>query len=529
MSQTATLPFPTAQAAEKPWLRWIIAITAALGALLEVIDTSIVNVALTDMQSTLGATLSEVGWVISGYAIANVVIIPLSAWLGDRFGKKRYFVFSMAAFTFASVLCGFAHTLPMLVAARIFQGLAGGGLLAKAQSILFETFPKHELGKAQAMFGVAVIAGPAIGPTLGGYLTTNFDWRWIFLINLPVGIGAVIMALIFLPADPVGNLVTGRKVDFLGIGLLVVSLGSLQYFLEKGHEEDWFQSQMITNLALVAVIGLALFVWWELRVEHPAVDLRVLRYRSLAAGSVFSMVLGMGLYGALFAVPIFAQAALGYTAYQTGMLMLPGALASAVTMILLGRIVNRFDPRALVATGAVLTAVTMFWLQRISPQTSADNLFWPLILRGVATVMMFMPLSLATLGPLPKPDVPAGSGFYSLTRQLGGSVGIALLTTLLSQRSSMHFQNLSERISDTNPIAMDRINTITSALIGRGIEATAAHTQALAILDRTLRLQASVMSFGDIFHIVGMAFLVTLPLVLFLGGRAHRAPVADAH
>lgn len=528
MTNAALAP---AQADVKPkaWLKWAIAFTAALGALLEVLDTSIVNVALTDMQSSLGATLGEVGWVIAGYAIANVVIIPLSPWLGERFGKKKYFLFSMAAFTATSVLCGLATNLPFLVIARILQGLAGGGLLAKAQAILFETFPKEEQGKAQALFGVAVIAGPAIGPTLGGYLTTNFDWRWIFLINLPVGIAAVLMSMAFLPEDPPKAPVkVKRRVDWLGIGLLIVGVGSLQYMLEKGHEEDWFESPMIVGLALTTVVGLALFVWRELVTKDPAVDLRVLRHRSLAAGSVFSAVLGMGLYGALFAVPIFAQSALGYTAYQTGMMMLPGALASAVTMFIVGQLVSRFDPRLLIIVGGLMTTGAMYWLHQISPFTSADDLFWPLILRGVATVMMFLPLSMATLGPLPKKDVGAGSGFYSLTRQLGGSIGIAILTTLLAQRTSMHHSMISEHVTASNPAAVERVQVLTNALVARGTTPTAATQQAYAVIEKGVRLQSSVMAFGDLFMIVGVAFLVCLPLVFLLGGRGGKPP-ADAH
>lgn len=521
------LSFSAASAREKPWLRWAIAITVALGAILEVIDTSIVNVALPDMQSTLGATLSDIGWVVTSYAIANVVIIPLSAWLGDYFGKKRYFIFSLVGFTMASVLCGLSTNLTMLIVARVLQGLTGGGLLAKAQSILFETFPKEEQGKAQALFGLGVIAGPAIGPTLGGYLTTNYSWPWIFYVNIPFGIVAVALAFIFLPQDPDERTVSG-KVDWLGIGLLTVSLGSLQWMLEDGYAEDWFESQLITRLALIGFGGLALFIWRELVTRHPAVDLRVLRHRSLALGSIFSVVLGMGLYGALFAIPVFAQSVLGYTPQQTGMLMLPSALAAAVTMFVVGRIVTRVDARLLMAAGALIIAFSMFALTNMNPQTNEAEMYWPLIWRGVGTVMMFVPLSLLTLGSIPKPDIPGASGFYNLTRQMGGSIGIALLTTTLAQREGLHRSNIIEHLNDYSGAAATRIQDLTSGFVAKGFDAATAHDQAMKVLDRTVNLQSAVMSFGDMFFIAGCGFIAILPLILLLTSAKSKKMV-DLH
>ncbi|MDZ8094795.1 MULTISPECIES: DHA2 family efflux MFS transporter permease subunit [unclassified Nostoc] len=508
-------------------LKWAIAFTASLGAILEVIDTSIVNVALTDIQATLGATVSEVGWVVSGYAIANVVLIPLSAWLGDYFGRKTYFIFSLVGFTISSILCGLSFNLPMLIAARILQGLCGGGLLAKAQAILFETFPPAEQGLAQAVFGVGVIAGPAIGPTLGGFLVDGLGWRWIFFVNIPFGIVAVLMSLAFLPKNKDKSDTKNQAVDWWGIGFLIVAVGSIQTVLEEGETDDWFSSSFIVSLTILGIIGLGLFIWRELKTDHPAVDLRVLRHRSLAAGSVLSAVVGMGLYGALFAVPIFAQSVLQFTATQTGLLLAPGALASAIGMVLLGKLTSIVDARFLIAIGAVGSSGVMFQLAAITPQSGTDDLFWPLVWRGAFTVFMFLPLSLAVLGPLPKQDVSAGSGFYNLTRQLGGSIGIALLTTLLDRRQVFHRAMLLAKLSPYDPETSQRLDLLNGALQGQGMDAATAQQQALALLSQTVDIQAAVLSYADCFRVVGIGFLCSLPLLLFLGkgGAGVKAPV----
>lgn len=499
-------------------LKWGIALTAALGAILEVIDTSIVNVALTNIQANLGATISEVGWVVSGYGIANVILIPLSAWLGFYFGRKTYFIFSLVGFTVASVLCGLAFNLPMLIIARIVQGLCGGGLLAKAQSILFETFPPEEQGIAQAVFGVGVIAGPAIGPTLGGYLTDTLGWRWIFFINIPVGIIAVGMAWLFLPKDIRPSPSERRpNVDWYGILLLTVAVGCLQTVLEEGEGEDWFNSRLILTLSAFSGIGLGLFIWRELSTNSPAVDLRVLRHRSLAAGSIYSGILGMGLYGTIFVVPIFAQSILHFSATQTGFLLAPGALSSAVMMIVLGKISTKVDARFLIAIGAVGSSLVMFDLANITPQTGTDDLFWPLVMRGGVTVLMFLPLSLATLGSLPKLDIPAGSGFYNLTRQLGGSLGIAILTTFLQQREAFHRAVLLSKATPYSLATQQRLDALIGLFRSRGMSPDVAYQQALTFLERAINTQANVLSFADTFRMVGVMFLCSMVLLFFLG------------
>ncbi|MEY4360057.1 MAG: hypothetical protein RLZZ631_1543 [Cyanobacteriota bacterium] len=510
--------------------QWAVVITAAIGAMLEVIDVSICNVALPHIQANLGATLSEVGWVVTGYAMASVVMIPLSEWLSERFGQRSYFVFCLVGFTTASVLCGLAPNLPFLVLARIAQGLLGGGLMPKAQAIMFQAVPKAMQGLAQGVFGIGVLVGPVVGPTLGGYLTDGLGWRWIFFINLPFGLITVLMALLFMPpdadatwADEQGQplRVGRRRVDWIGIALLVAALASLQVVLEQGHQFDWFEDGGIRLLSGLSAAALPAFVWWELRSRTPAVDLRVLRHRSLAAGSLFSLVLGMGLYGTVFVVPIFAQSVLHYSATQTGLLMLPGALASAFTMGLLGKNAHRFDPRLLILVGAGAMVITMLQLASIGPDTGDQSLFWPLIFRGITTVTMFLPLSLATLGPLPREEVGAGSGFYNLTRQLGGSFGIAVLTVVLDRQQAVHRSQLVQHLATTNPLLQQRIQEMSGWLEG----ANGSAEQALGLLSQQVDRQAALLAYADVFRLVALVFLLAMPLVLLLGKpSAQQAP-----
>jgi DHA2 family multidrug resistance protein len=508
--------------------KWAVAVAVATGALLEIIDTSIVNVALTDIQASVGATLTQVSWVVSSYAIANVIVLPMAAWLGQRFGKKRYFVFSLIGFTLASVCCGLATNLWTLVAARALQGLMGGGLLAKAQAFLYETFPREEQAVAQGFFGAIVIAGPVIGPTLGGWITTHSDWRFIFFVNVPVGIAAVLLCLQALPADDLLKRVAGR-VDFFAIGLLAVGLGCMQGLLEEGNSEDWFDSPMIIALAIASVVGLVMFVRRELRSEHPVVDLRVLRYRSLWAGSLLSIVIGVALYGALFAVPIFAQSILGFTSQQTGLLLLPGALTSAVTMIVASRLVRRFDPRYVLVAGGLTLVLSLTQLGSLSISTGESQLWWPLIIRSIGTVLMFLPLTLTTVGPIPMKDMAAATGIFNLTRQLGGSIGVAMLSTVLDHRMAFHRATLVEHLTTTDPRVFDRVSTLERMFTSHGSSAADAHLQALTVLNSTLARQASVLSFNDTFWLTAILVLTFLPLVFLLGKPQRGAGVAGAH
>lgn len=517
-----------APAVQAPSNRWFVAVAVATGAMLEIVDTSIVNVALVDIQTSLGATLADTSWIVSSYAVANVIVLPMSAWLGKRFGQKRYFQLSLVGFLMASILCGMATTLPMLVIARVLQGLAGGGLLAKAQAILYQTFPPSEQPMAQALFGAVVIAGPVIGPTLGGWIVSNVGWRWIFFINLPIGVVAVLMIAMFLPKD---ERRTGAipPVDWLGIGLLAVGLGSLQTFLEEGQSNQWFQSGFVAALGLAALSGLVLFVWRELTTEHPVVDLRVLRYRSLWAGSLLSIMIGASLYGALFAVPIFAQQIIGLTPEQTGLMLAPGAIASAFMMPIAGKVLKVVDPRRALFFGASVLVIALLWLAPMSPTTGEGDFFWPLIVRSIGTVFLFLPLNLATLGPIPRHDVAAAAGFFNLTRQLGGSIGVALLTTVLSERVAFHRTTLVAHLGATDPTTLERVAALTHGFQAQGFYSERAHELALRALDGTVSKQAAVMSFGDTFWLVAILVCCFIPFISLLGRPRRGAKPAVGH
>jgi DHA2 family multidrug resistance protein len=505
--------------------KYLIAFAVVLAALMQVIDSSIVNVALPDMMGNLGASLDEIAWVSTGYILASVIIIPLTGWLGDFFGRKRYFVGSIIIFTVASFLCGASHSLSALVFWRIIQGLGGGALMTVSQAVLFESFPRKEAGTAMALFGLGVMVGPTIGPTLGGFLTDNYGWPWIFYINIPLGMLAASMIIGYVH-DPEDQQ-RPPSVDYVGIALLAMSVGSLQYLLEYGQRDDWFQSRSMTTLAVTAVVTGVVLVWRELTIEHPVIDFRVLRHRQMWVGTLLGVVMGVGLFASVFTLPVFLQGNLHMTAQQTGILLAPGALATAASMAIVGRLTNKYDPRILITIGALLFAGAMFKLSRITGESGGTDFFWALIMRGVGLGMMFVPLTTITLAELTHAELPQGTGLYNFFRQLGGSLGIAAIATLLSHYTAQFRAILAEHLASGDPTTLGRLDMLTRAMVARGADAWTARQRALSILDRELMGQASVIAYSRIYVLSAVLILALIPLLVLV--RHTRGAAGATH
>jgi DHA2 family multidrug resistance protein len=527
MSQTLTFPTPFEAAADKYRYKYLIAIAVTLAAVLELIDTSIVNVAVPHMMGNLGATLDEISWVSTGYIIANVIVIPISGWLSAYFGRKRYFTGSILLFVAASFFCGSAHSLGLLVFWRVVQGIGGGALLSTAQATLFEAFPPQEIGIGQAMFGVGVMVGPTIGPTLGGWIVDNYDWPWIFYINIPLGILAAIMTVMYV--NDAEHQERAETIDYQGILLLTLCVGSLQWMLERGERYDWFESRFVTGLAIVSAVSFILLLWRELTAKEPVINFRILASRQLAAGVSIAAVLGFALYGSLFVLPIFLQSLHGLTANQTGLVILPGAIASAVTMAFVGRNANRLDARITVSIGAVLFFASMWKLSQMTLPSGPEETFWPLILRGVGLGLIFVPLTNASMAELKVRELAQGTGMFNLTRQLGGSLGIAIMATLLTRYTTQTKQLLTEHVTTMDPMTLGRLDQITRTLLARGMNASVAHQQALLVLDRQIGAQASVLSFSRIYLLSGAILLCSLPLLFLFRTGKGRGSVGPAH
>ncbi len=511
--------------------RTIITITAILCALLEIVDTTIVNVALNDMRGNLGATLTEVGWVITAYAIGNVIIVPMTSWLSQQFGRRNYFAASIILFTVCSYLCGNATGIWELVAFRFIQGLGGGALLVTSQTIITESYPPEKRGMAQAIYGLGVIIGPTLGPPLGGYIVDHFSWPYIFYINIPIGVVATLLTLQFVRSPTFGAKKLASEIDWLGIAFLAIAVGSLQYVLERGHEEDWFNSSTIIFLAVTAVLGLYFFIWRELTAEHPIVELRVLKNGNLRVGTILSFIMGFGLYGSTFIIPLYTQATLGWTAQQSGALMIPAALTTAFMMPIIGQLLQKGVPQQyLVAGGMLVFFGFTFWGYKIlTPATSADNFFWMLILRGIGMGMLFIPITTLSLSTLKGQQIGQGAAFTGMMRQLGGSFGIAAITTYMSRQNIVHRSALVNHLDVNNLNVQQRVAAMQHGFMAKGIPANIALKDSYQSLDYMVMKQASVLSYMDVFLWLGVMFLICIPFVLMVkGNKKRKVDLAEA-
>ncbi|MDR0802137.1 DHA2 family efflux MFS transporter permease subunit [Fluviicola sp.] len=507
--------------------RWILVITAISCAILELLDTTIVNVSLREISGNVGATTTEIAWVVTAYAISNVIIIPLTSMLSDLFGRRNYFTGSVVIFTVASLMCGLSTNLWTLVFWRFVQGLGGGGLLSTAQSIIIGAFPPEKISVANAIFGMGLILGPTFGPTLGGYITDNFSWHWIFFVNIPVGIVATILSYTYVTNRP--GATKPKKIDWWGILFLVVSIGSIQYVLEEGTTDDWFESHEITAMTIIGLASLVAFIIREVSIDYPAVNIKLYKNYNMVMGSIMNFLLGLMLFGTVFIFPLFVQISLGWTATQTGMFMIPGALCTAIAMPLVARLLGSgINPKAVILMGIAMTFTFVMMLAFSSPDSSEKNFYLPFVLRGFGMAFMMSPiLTLAVSGLNPK-DMPQAIGLANMIRQLGGSVGIALINVYLSNTNALVRGNMIGYINQYSDAANERIQLFTQNFLSKGFSSTEAQEMANRTMDNLMTRQQMIVSYNHGFFMVASLILICVPVVFLIRyKKGSKAVVAD--
>ncbi|OGW25415.1 MAG: EmrB/QacA family drug resistance transporter [Nitrospirae bacterium GWC2_42_7] len=504
--------------------KWIIALTVMLPTLIEIIDTSVVNVALDSIRGSLSAGIDESTWTITSYLVSNAIIIPMTGWLSRVFGRKRYLMLSLSLFTVSSLFCGFAWSLQSLVFFRILQGIGGGALQPISQSILLETFPRKEHGMAMAIFGVGIMFGPIIGPLLGGWITDNWSWHWIFFINIPIGIISMLM-IMFVIVDPPYMKRMKMKIDYWGLSLLAVGLGCLQIVLDKGQMEDWFASSFITSLTMISVVSLVLFIIVEMFAEHPIVNLKTFRNISFSTGNIVMFFAFFNLFGSIVLLPIYLQTLMGYNATLAGMVLGPGGLATLVAMPVAGRLVTKMNPKILLAFGIIISAYSTYLMSQFNLMADFNTIIWPRVVLGVGMGFLFIPLTTMTMSSISKEDMGNASSIYNLLRNLGGSFGVAFVTTMLARRSQLHQVHLSEHLTPFDNVFQITSQNTAQALQFGGLTPDAASHSAIGIIYYKMIEQASMMSFNDTFYLLSLFMLFVLPLVFFMKkGKTDATP-----
>jgi len=507
---------------------WIVAISVMCPTFMQVLDTTVVNVSLPYIAGSLSASVTEATWALTSYLVSNAIILPITGWLANLFGRKRLLIISVSGFTAASFLCGLAPNLPGLILFRIVQGAAGGALTPVSQAVLLEAFPFEARGMAMAFWVLGILVAPMLGPVIGGWLTDNYSWRWVFYINIPMGLASLVMITLFI-FDPPYIRRASSRVDYWALGLLAVGIGALQIVLDKGQEEDWFSSRWLTNLAILSVLALAVFLIHELRTQDPVVNLRVLRIRTFGAGVFLMAVLGFVLYGNMVLLPIFLQTLLGYPALQAGIAMFPRGMGSFLAMPVVGILVARLDPRKLLAVGMVGTAVTLFQLSWLNLNTGYWDIFWPQFLQGASFSFLTVPLTTATMDPISNEEMGNATSIFNLMRNIGGSVGIATVTTLLARHSQTHINVLGVHVTPYASQTQGMLDQLRAILMAQGMDQFTANRQASAALFDRVARQASMLSVLQVYRFLGFVFVAMVPLVLLLKRPAGRAAVVAEH
>ena len=535
----AVVPFaPVAAAARKPVNKWLVTLSVTFGTLMGALDTSIVAVATPHLRGALGSTVEEMTWVTTGFVIATVIVMPLTAFLGRTFGQKRVYMFSLALFVLGSALCGLARSLPMMVAFRALQGLGAGALQPTEQAILRQTFPPEEQGMAMALFGLAVVVGPAAGPALGGVIIDNYSWPWIFYINLPIGILALFMVSRFVhePEDiRRANLERARRersgIDWLGIGLMTAGLACLQYVLEEGSRNDWLQSRAIAVCAFASIFILAAFIIRELTAEHPAVDLSLFKDTVFMTGTFIGGIMFAILMSITFLLPVFMQELLGFSATQSGEALMPRALAMMVGIPLVGKLYNVVQPRILVCLGVAMVALSTYMMAHYTLETSSATVVGAIVVQGFGFAALFVPLTTVAMMGIPRYRLADAAGLNSLVRQIGGSLGLAAFATLLPRFVASARTGLVAHLVAGSPAVTERLARIQQGLIGRGIDPGDAKGAAGRLLGGLVERQATVLAFERLFLLAGIAFLFVLPLGIFLKPPKGmtKGPKVDLH
>jgi DHA2 family multidrug resistance protein len=508
--------------------RGLIAIAVMSSAVMEVLDTSVVNVSLPHIAGSLSATVDEATWVLTSYLVANAIILPITGWLANYFGRKRLLLTVVTGFTTSSLLCGVAPNLPALIFFRVMQGLTGGGLQPLSQAVLLEEFPPQERGKAMAMWGLGIVAAPILGPTLGGWLTDTYSWRWVFYINLPIGIFSLVMISLFV-FDPPYLKRGGLRVDLWGFGMLAVGMAALQIMLDKGQEEDWFGSDLIVTLAIIAGVFLAAFVIRELVVDDPIVHFRLFKFRNFASGIVLVTVLGFVLYGSLVLLPLYMQTLLGWTAQTAGFWTSPRGIGTALCMPLVGFLLGKgFDGRKMLVFGFAVTGMSFFGFSHMNLNSGTWDILFHLVNQGVGMSFIFVPLTTLTMDPIPKQETGYATSLYSVMRNIGSSMGVSFVTTWVARRSQFHQSMLAEHVNPYNPYTRELLDRARTMFMQHGADPVTAGQRAMAMLYGLVQKQAAALSFLNVFRLMGILFLLVIPMVFIMRRSATRAHGAAA-